>query len=117
MNALTDKGFTLEAFHGEDQTAAIDFGEFGLAADGRAHRTGFQVLDVDGDADGGVAFADFVAHGHQAGFFHQGDHRGGGEHLQRAGAIDRGGVFMLHHHLFAVAETGKVVIICHSLES
>ena len=114
MDAFANERFALEAFHGEDQAAAVHLGEFGLAADGRAHGTGFQVLDIDGNADGGVAFADFVAHGHQAGFLHQGDHRGGGEHLQCAGAIYRGGVFVLHHQLFAVTETGKVVIICHN---
>ncbi len=106
VDALADEVFALEALHREHQTAAVHLGEFGIAADGRAHGTGFQVLDVDGDADGGVALADFVAHGHQAGFLHQGDHGGGGEHFQCAGAIDRGGVLVLHHQLLAVAETG-----------
>jgi len=108
VDAFADQGLPFEAFHLEDEAAAIHFGEFGVAADSDAHGTGFQVLDVDGDADGGVAFTDFVADGHEAGLFHEGDHCGGGEDFQRAGTIDGGGVFVLHHKLFAVTETGQV---------
>ena len=103
VDAFADERLAIITFHLEHQAAAVHLEEFGLATDGGAYRASFQVLDVHGDADGGVAFADLVANAHQTGLLHQGNHGGGGKHLQSARAIDGGGVLMLHHKLLAVA--------------
>ena len=82
MEAFANYCFSLEALHLEDQATAVHLNKFGLALDGCAHRTGLQVLDVDGNAHGGIAFSDFVSNAFEASLFHQGNHGGGGKYFQ-----------------------------------
>ena len=105
MDTFADKRIAFKAFYFEDQTATVNFDEFGLTADGRTHWTGFQMFDIDSNAYGGVAIANLVGDTFEASLFHQGNHGGGGKDLQSPRAVDGGSVFMLHQERLAVAES------------
>ena len=84
MNAFTNQGVAFEATDFEDQTPTVDLDKLTVTTNCRTYWTGLQMLDVDGNAYGGITLANLRSNGFQTRLLHQGNHGGSGKYFQCA---------------------------------